>query len=263
MANVLINQDTMKAIADAIREKLDETATYLPSEMPAKILSIVSAPKWEWGDESGLADATWWANLRDWAKKATAAERQAVVGKWKYMGFSTTTFGGTSAPCRCIGADHDGTGTLTFQIAAFSYNTNFPADTVYYANQPDTRNALTTAANNCYAKDVLVAAPRICSLGSSTTTITDKFVLPSATELFGINAYNGKAEGKQYDYFKTAANRIYPNIVTYTGAWTRSAATTSTMYYLYHDGSYTTSGLTISGLGVVQSRGAAPIFVVG
>lgn len=42
MANILIQQSTMTAIADAIRTKLGETTTYLPSEMPAKILSITS-----------------------------------------------------------------------------------------------------------------------------------------------------------------------------------------------------------------------------
>lgn len=42
MPNILIQQTTMTAIADAIRTKLGETVQYLPNEMPAKILSITS-----------------------------------------------------------------------------------------------------------------------------------------------------------------------------------------------------------------------------
>lgn len=42
MANVLIDENTMIEIGNAIRLKLGESLTYLPSEMPAKILSITS-----------------------------------------------------------------------------------------------------------------------------------------------------------------------------------------------------------------------------
>lgn len=40
MANVLINEDTMTDIADAIRSKKGVSTTYLPSEMPSAIESI-------------------------------------------------------------------------------------------------------------------------------------------------------------------------------------------------------------------------------
>ena len=40
MANVLVNSDTLKAIADAIREKNGSTDTYKPSEMAAAIIAI-------------------------------------------------------------------------------------------------------------------------------------------------------------------------------------------------------------------------------
>lgn len=40
MANVLIQSETMTAIADAIREKKQTTDTYKPSDMPEAISSI-------------------------------------------------------------------------------------------------------------------------------------------------------------------------------------------------------------------------------
>lgn len=82
---------------------------------PSNATFTVSATYWEWGSETATGDATWWAGLKTWAASATASERAACVGKTKYMALSTAVLGCSTVSMLCIGADQDGTGTLTFQ----------------------------------------------------------------------------------------------------------------------------------------------------
>ena len=71
----------------------------------------------DWGDETVIGDANWWAGLKDWVLSSTAAERAACVGKKKLVSLSTAVLGANAATMICIGADQDGVGTLTFQTA--------------------------------------------------------------------------------------------------------------------------------------------------
>lgn len=70
----------------------------------------------KWGNWTDEADATWWAELQDWIlNNSTATERAACVGKTKSITLTTELCGTTTHLVRCIGADQDGSKTLTFQ----------------------------------------------------------------------------------------------------------------------------------------------------
>jgi hypothetical protein len=85
---------------------------------PSSKTITVTASYWSWGTETDIGDATWWAGLKTWAASATSTERSDCVGKKKKMTVSTSVLGitaGKGISMICIGADQDGTGTLTFQ----------------------------------------------------------------------------------------------------------------------------------------------------
>lgn len=84
---------------------------------PASKQIIVNATYWEWGSETAVGDASWWAGLKTWARSASSSEREACVGKTKKVSLSSSVLGANQALMRCIGYDRDGTGTLTFQTA--------------------------------------------------------------------------------------------------------------------------------------------------
>ena len=75
-----------------------------------------TAAKFEWGDETAIGDAEWWAGLKEWITGGTTlAERYACVGKKKLVSLSTAVLGANAATMVCIGVDRDGTGTMAFQ----------------------------------------------------------------------------------------------------------------------------------------------------
>ena len=73
-----------------------------------------------WGAEDEIGDAAWWSSLRTWVQTAEPEELAACVGKVKRVGFPNDLYGWNgykAVPMRCIGANHDGEHTLTFQAA--------------------------------------------------------------------------------------------------------------------------------------------------
>jgi hypothetical protein len=90
---------------------------------PSNKTITVSAQYWSWGSETATGDAAWWAGLKNWVANVSSSERAACVGKKKLVSLSTAVLGANAATMICIGADQDGSKTLTFQTAGLLPNT--------------------------------------------------------------------------------------------------------------------------------------------
>lgn len=245
---------------------------------------------WEWGSETGTANAQWWEDLRMWAATATPAERLAQVGKTKSVTLTSAVLGTTTHLVRCIGADQDGIGTLTFQTANCLANT-----TVWSTTASSSSN--TTAARwvdgNCKAKKECInyynafpgkASIKTVSKGTCSSygdrnqgvTYNDETVwLPSEREM-GLDSYSpisvansttSKAECTQgyneaYSYYNSNNRRIKNlgdngNVTWY---WERSR------YYGSGD-PYFVCGVNTDGsagnTGYWNYSGLAPAWVIG
>lgn len=117
-----------------------------------------SAEYWSWGDETAVGDATWWANLKSKAASMSTTERAALVGKTKKVSLSSAVQGANYALMRCIGADQDGTGTLTFQTAG-----TLPTNTTFGSNALWASSTAKTLCEDFATK---------CSASASIKTIT-------------------------------------------------------------------------------------------
>ena len=102
--NVLtIKGDGSTAISSTtITIKVAEGTNYTA---PGNKTVTVTASYWEWGSETTIGDAKWWAGLKTWAAKASSGERKNCVGKKKLVSLSSAVLGGNAATMICIGAD--------------------------------------------------------------------------------------------------------------------------------------------------------------
>lgn len=158
------------------------------------VATFVEAVNFEWGDETAVGDADWWANLKIWAINATVSEREAVIGKRKKVILTTSVCGwadGAEIPMICIGADIDGICTLTFQTEGLSPSgLAFGSTNAKYADST-IRIEAETFADNCSATSSIAPITKLtCTSepnGTQTLTAdgktTAKGFIPSDCEM--------------------------------------------------------------------------------
>ena len=189
---------------------------------PSNITISASATYWEWGTETAVGDATWWAGLKSWAAGATAAERQACLGKTKKVSLSTAVLGANQVTMMCVAYDHDGTGTLTFQ-SKYCLPTQFAfSGSSALWNGSTAQSHCNSFANNCSASASLKSVTQKTSstCNSSKTNAADvqttaKCWLPSECQMGLANncsssnvewSVNGKESA--YQYYTSATTRV-------------------------------------------------------
>lgn len=155
---------------------------------PSNKTITVSAQYWSWGSETATGDASWWAGLKNWVANASSSERAACVGKKKLVSLSTAVLGANAAIMICIGADQDGSKTLTFQTAGLLPNTTvFGSDAVWIGSTA--RAQCQNFYNYCSAKASIKTiskgtCPDCVSGQNGTATYNNETVwIPSETEM--------------------------------------------------------------------------------
>lgn len=155
---------------------------------PSNKTITVSAQYWSWGSEIATGDASWWAGLKNWVANASSSERAACVGKKKLVSLSTAVLGANAATMICIGADQDGSKTLTFQTAGLLPNTTvFGSDAVWIGSAA--RAQCQNFYNYCSAKASIKTiskgtCPDCISGQNGTATYNNETVwIPSETEM--------------------------------------------------------------------------------
>ena len=251
---------------------------------PSNKTITVSAEYWTWGSETATGDAAWWAGLKNWAANATASERAACVGKKKLVSLSTAVLGANAATMICIGADQDGTGTLTFQTAgALPTSTVFGSSNAVWIGST-ARTQCQNFYNYCSAKASIKTVskgtcPDRVSGKNGTATYNDETVwIPSETEM-GLDNYSSltksnsttsnsectKGYNAGYSYYTSNATRVKyqmnanGTLTTSTvWYWERSRYYNYSNYvcFVYGDGSAYTNYYGGSG-------SLAPAFVIG
>ena len=206
-----------------IKIYLKEGQNYLQSAIQTLTINI---NLWSWDSEDEIGDAAWWAGLKNWAANATASERAACVGKKKLVSLSTTVLGANAATMICIGADQDGTGTLTFQTAgALPTYTAFGSNAVWIGSTA--RTQCQNFYNYCSAKESI----KIVSKGTCPNRVYDRngiatyndetVWIPSETEM-GLDFLSSLAKSNStisnsectqgynagYNYYTSNATRV-------------------------------------------------------
>lgn len=249
---------------------------------PANKTISVSATYWEWGSETAVGDAAWWAGLKTWAASASSSERKQCVGKKKKLSLSTAVLGANQASMICIGADQDGTGTLTFQTEGA-----LPTTTVFGNSQDWPNSTARTQCQNfynyCSAKASIKTvkkglAARNSSRNGAVTYYDETVWLPSEREM-GLDSYSSistansttsKAECTQgynaaYSYYTDNSKRIKYQMNA------SGSLTSSTVWYWERSRYYITSDYVCfvgingaaGGNSYNSSSGLAPAFVIG
>lgn len=249
---------------------------------PTNKTFTVTATYWEWGSETAVGDAAWWAGLKSWAATATASERAACVGKTKMTSLSTAVLGANNILMRCIGADRDGTGTLTFHSAG-----GLPTSTTFGSSTAWINSTARSLCQNIYDYCSAKASIKTVSKGlaaynsrrNGAVTYTDETVwLPSEREM-GLDNYSSlstansttsKAECTQgynasYSYYTSNSTRV-----KYKAA-ANGTLTTTTVYYWersrYYNDSTGVCGVNTDGSANFtyydDSSALAPAFVIG
>ena len=249
---------------------------------PASKQITVNATYWEWGSETAVGDASWWAGLKAWAASASTSERSACVGKKKKVSLSTAVLGANQASMVCIGADQDGTGTLAFQTEG-----TLPTSTVFGNSQDWPSSTARTQCQNfynyCSAKNSIKTvkkglAARNSSRNGAVTYSDETVWLPSEREM-GLDNYSSlstansttsKAECTQgynaaYSYYTNNSRRVKYKMnasgsLTSSTDWywerSRNYSHSIRVCTVYSGGSATTDDYDIS-------HGLAPAFVIG
>ena len=249
---------------------------------PASKQITVNATYWEWGSETAVGDASWWAGLKAWAASASTSERSACVGKKKKVSLSTAVLGANQASMVCIGADQDGTGTLAFQTEG-----TLPTSTVFGNSQDWPSSTARTQCQNfynyCSAKNSIKTvkkglAARNSSRNGAVTYSDETVWLPSEREM-GLDNYSSlstansttsKAECTQgynaaYSYYTNNSRRVKYKMNA------SGSLTSSTDQYWersrYYDYSGSVCFVDIDGSANYDvynySFGLAPAFVIG
>ena len=253
---------------------------------PSNEAVTVSAEYWTWGDETATGDAAWWAGLKNWAANASTSERTACVGKKKLVSLSTAVLGANAATMICIGADQDGTGTLTFQTAG-----TLPTTTAFGSNNAKwigstARTQCQNFYNYCSAKDAIKTVskgtcPSYNDSRNASVTYNDETVWLLSEREMGLNNYSPistanstttKAEctygyNESYSYYTSNTLRIKYKMNA------DGTLTTSTQWYWERSRYYSSGGTnyvcavssdgSAGGNGYGGSGGLAPAFVIG
>ena len=251
---------------------------------PASKQITVNATYWEWGSETAVGDASWWAGLKTWAASASTSERSACVGKKKKVSLSTAVLGANQASMVCIGADQDGTGTLTFQTEnILPTKTAFDDISAVWIGST-ARSQCQNFYNYCSAKNSIKTVskgtcPDINEARNSSVTYNNETVwLPSEREM-GLDEYasistanstTSKAECTQgynaaYSYYTNNSRRKKYQTRS-DGSQTSTAYWERSRFYL----GIITDGVCIvesdgsaRGSGTEERAGLAPAFVIG
>ena len=251
---------------------------------PSNKTITVSAQYWSWGSETATGDAAWWAGLKNWVANASSSERAACVGKKKLVSLSTAVLGANAATMICIGADQDGSKTLTFQTAGLLPNTTvFGSDAVWIGSTA--RAQCQNFYNYCSAKASIKTiskgtCPDCVSGQNGTATYNNETVwIPSETEMGFDDRYSSltkknsttsnsectKGYNAAYSYYTSNTTRV-----KYTMNANGSLTTNSDWYWERSRG-YDHSGrvcdVTGDGsagyIGYGSNRCLAPAFVIG
>lgn len=249
---------------------------------PASKQITVNATYWEWGSETAVGDASWWAGLKTWAASVSTSKRSACVGKKKKVSLSSAVLGANQASMVCIGADQDGTGTLAFQTEG-----TLPTSTVF-GNSQDWPSSTARAQcqnfyNYCSAKNSIKTvkkglAARNSSRNGAVTYSDETVWLPSEREM-GLDNYSSlstansttsKAECTQgynaaYSYYTNNSRRIKYKMNA------NGTLTSSTDWYWERSRHHYDSGVvcrvdtggSAGGNTYSVSSGLAPAFVIG
>ena len=243
--------------------------------------------KFEWGDETAIGDSAWWLALKEWATGASAAERAAWIGKTKKTSLSTAVLGAEAFTMRCIGADEDGEGTLTFESAYLAPSDNIFAGTSTTASwmKGDVRALCQDIYKYCSAKDAIKTVSKGTCAGINTSrngtpTYNNETVFLLSEREIGYDSYapisvanstTTKAEctygyNAPYSYYANGGSRV-KNQGTVSG----NAASTTYAYWLrsrYYKSSSPTKMLRISSGNISDksynsAQCLAPAFVIG
>lgn len=251
---------------------------------PSNKTITVSAQYWSWGSETATGDAAWWAGLKNWVANASSSERAACVGKKKLVSLSTAVLGANAATMICIGADQDGSKTLTFQTAGLLPNTTvFGSDAVWIGSTA--RAQCQNFYNYCSAKASIKTiskgtCPDCVSGQNGTATYNNETVwIPSETEMGFDDRYSSltkknsttsnsectKGYNAAYSYYTSNTTRV-----KYTMNANGSLTTNSDWYWERSRGySYSNYVCFVSSDGSANrnyyniNRYLAPAFVIG
>ena len=250
---------------------------------PSNKTVTVTASYWEWGSETAVGDAKWWAGLKTWAAKASSGERQNCVGKTKRVSLSSSVLGGNQVLMRCVGADQDGTGTLAFNaVSALPNSTNFGSNAVWIGSTA--RDLCQDFYNRCSAKDSIKTVkkgtcPSTNSSRNGSVTYNDETVFLLSEREYGLDSYSpistsnsttSKAECTQgynaaYSYYISNSRRVMylgdangnpANLYAYQ--WERSRYYGYSRYVCFVSADGSANSGDYSG-----SCGLAPAFVIG
>ena len=250
---------------------------------PSNKTITVSAQYWSWGSETATGDASWWAGLKNWVANASSSERAACVGKKKLVSLSTAVLGANAATMICIGADQDGSKTLTFQTAGLLPNTTvFGSDAVWIGSTA--RAQCQNFYNYCSAKASIKTiskgtCPDCISGQNGTATYNNETVwIPSETEMGFDDMYSSltkknsttsnsectKGYNAAYSYYTSNTTRVKYTMNA------NGSLTTNSGWYWERSRAYSGSGYVcgVSGDGSASGYGygngyLAPAFVIG
>ena len=207
---------------------------------PSNKTITVSAQYWSWGSETATGDAAWWAGLKNWVANASSYERAACVGKKKLVSLSTAVLGANAATMICIGADQDGSKTLTFQTAGLLPNTTvFGSDAVWIGSTA--RAQCQNFYNYCSAKSSIKTVskgtcPDCVSDQNGTATYNNETVwIPSETEM-GFNDMYSSLTKKNSTTSNSECTKGYNTAYSYY-----TSNTTRAKYTMNANGSLTTN----------------------
>lgn len=252
---------------------------------PANKTFTVSATYWEWGTETAIGDAAWWAGLKAALPGMTTAQREALVGKKKKVTLSSATAGwnaNVGISMVCVAADVDANNSLTFQTEGCSpAQAAFSSSNALWANSVAKTTVEQFATRSSAAASILSVTKLTSDVCNNSKTnaanieTTGKGFLPSEFEMgIGGTYSSSDKEGtkgrtlKAYQYYNSNSRRIKyyctadGNITTNTyWYWERSR-------YYYTDYSYRvcvvdTNG-NAGGNSYFDTGGRlAPAFVIG
>lgn len=252
---------------------------------PANQTITVTIAYWEWGDETAVGDADWWAELKARIPSLSTEEKKALLGKTKKISLSTNVLGSSHFLMRCVGYDMDGSNTLAFESVYLAVSsTEFGSSGKWIGSY--TREYCQNIYNYCSAKDSIKTVSKgTCASTSSgrtgTATYNDETVFLLSEREHGLDTYSPISTDSSsttnaectygyngaYQYFTDNSTRIK---CMASDAAATSASSSSSYYWersLYYDSSYIVCNVGSSGTAGYgeynYSRGLAPAFVIG
>lgn len=255
---------------------------------PANKTISVSVQLWNgWGSETEVGDSDWWDGLKNWTINASSAERKACVGKTKRISLSPTLLGGSQVLMRCVGADQDGVGTLTFTaVSALPNKYKFDNYRGYWIGSVARDQVCQLFYDRCSAKNAIKTVKKgTCSSANisrnSNVSYNDEKVFLLSEREYGLdlcssisveNSTTSKAEctygyNAAYNYFTNNSTRVTylgdsigNPTSNYADQWTRSVYYADSKYISKLQG---VIGGQTAGSKYDNTQGYAPAFVIG